>query len=115
MSETIIIIIASVLFGIIGFLIGKHISKLQNTSELSGVNERNFILEKQLNDVKQSCKPRKYKKLEDSFTGTIELHLKEQLYKTDQEKELIRKAKDVATTIELTKLEADYNNLQIEE
>jgi len=110
MSETIIIIIASILFGIIGFLIGKHISKLQNTSELSSLNERNYILEKQLNDVKQSISV-EHKKIEDNYAMQLNA-LKEQLYKIDQEKESIRKQKDT-TTIELTKLEADYNNLQV--
>jgi len=110
MSEAIIIIIASIIFGIIGFLIGKHISKLQNSSELSGVNERNSILEKQLNDVKHSFSIEN-KKLEDNYAAQLNT-IKEQLYKSDQEKEFIRKRKD-STTIELTKLEADYNNLQV--
>jgi len=110
MSETIIIIIASIIFGVIGFLIGKHISKLQNTSELSGINERNSILEKQLNDVKQSVSV-EHKKIEDNYTTQLNA-LKEQLYKSDQDKESIRKQKD-SITIELTKLEADYNNLQV--
>jgi len=110
MSEAIIIIIASIIFGIIGFLIGKHISKLQNSSELSGVNERNSILEKQLNDVKHSFSIEN-KKLEDNYAAQLNT-IKEQLYKSDQEKEFIRKQKD-STTIELTKLEADYNNLQV--
>jgi len=110
MSETIIIIIASILFGFIGFLIGKHISKLQNTSELSGVNERNSILEKQIGDVKQSASVEN-KKLEDNFSTQLN-SLKEQLHKSDQDKELIRKQKD-AVTIELTKLDADFKNLQL--
>jgi len=110
MSETIIIIVASIIFGVIGFLIGKHISKLQNTSELSGVNERNSILEKQLGDVKQSANVEN-KKLEDNFSTQLN-SLKEQLHKSDQDKELIRKQKD-AVTIELTKLDADFKNLQL--
>ena len=110
MSETIIIIIASILFGIIGFLIGKHISKLQSTSELSGVNERNSILEKQIGDVKQSASV-EHKKLEDNFSVQLNT-FKERLHKSDQEKELIRKQKD-EVTIELTKLDADFKNLQL--
>jgi len=110
MSETIIIIVASIIFGFIGFLIGKHISKLQNTSELSGVNERNTILEKQLDDVKQSASV-EIKKLEDNFSTQLN-SLKEQLHKSDQDKELIRKQKD-AVTIELTKLDSDFKNLQM--
>jgi len=110
MSETIIIIIASILFGIIGFLIGKHISKLQSTSELSGLTERNSILEKQLVDVKQSASVEN-KKLEDNFSTQLN-SLKEQLHKSDQDKELIRKQKD-EVTIELTKLDSDFKNLQL--
>jgi len=110
MSETIIIIIAIILFGVIGFLIGKHISKLQNTSELSGVTERNSILEKQLADVKQSAISES-KKLEDNFTSQLN-SLKEQLHKSEQDKELIRKQKD-SVTIELTKLDSDFKNLQL--
>jgi len=110
MSETIIIIIASILFGIIGFLIGKHITKLQNNSEVSGVNERNSILEKQLAEVKESA-TQEYKKQEDNFQLQLN-SLKEQLHKSDQDKELIRKQKD-AVTIELTKLDADFKNLQL--
>ena len=110
MSETIIIIIASIIFGIIGFLIGKHISKLQSTSELSGVTERNSILEKQVGDAKDSAIAES-KKLEDNFTGQLN-SLKEQLNKSDQDKEFIRKQKD-EVTIELTKLDADFKNLQL--
>ena len=109
MSETIIIIIASIIFGIIGFLIGKHISKLQNTSELSGVTERNAILEKQLADVKHSASLEN-KKQEDNFNTQLN-SLKEQLNKSDQDKEFIRKQKD-EVTIELTKLDADFKNLE---
>ena len=110
MSETIIIIIASILFGIIGFLIGKHIVKLQSTSELSGVTERNSILEKQLVDVKQTASVEN-KKVEDNFSVQLNT-FKERLHKSDQEKELIRKQKD-EVTIELTKLDADFKNLQL--
>ncbi len=109
MSETIIIIIASILFGIIGFLIGKHIVKLQSKSELSGVTERNSILEKQLVDAKQSAISEN-KKAEDNFTVQLN-SLKEQLSKSDQDKEFIRKQKE-EVTIELTKLDADFKNLQ---
>ena len=110
MSEAIIIIIASILFGVIGFLIGKHISKLKNSTELRGVNERNSMLEQQLGDVKQSASVEN-KKLEDSFSTQLN-SLKEQLYKSDQDKELIRKQKDTVT-IELTKLDSDFKNLQL--
>jgi len=110
MSETIIIIIASILFGVIGFLIGKHISKLQNTSELNGVNERNSLLEKQNIEVKQAV-VQETKKQEDSFQLQLN-SLKEQLHKSEQDKELIRKQKD-SVTIELTKLDSDFKNLQL--
>ena len=111
MSETIIILIASILFGAVGFLIGKHITKLQSTSELSGVNERNNLLEKQIVDAKNSVEL-EYKKLEDSFQ--LQLNgLKEQLFKSDQEKELIRTQKDTVT-IELTKLASEYENLKLQ-
>jgi DNA recombination protein RmuC len=109
MSETIIIIIASIIFGVIGFLIGKHIVKLQSTSELSGVTERNAILEEQLADAKQSAISEN-KKAEDNFTLQLN-SLKEQLSKSDQDKEFIRKQKE-EVTIELTKLDADFKNLQ---
>ena len=109
MSETIIILIASILFGLVGFLIGKHIAKLQSTSELSGVNERNNLLEKQIVDTKNSVEL-EYKKLDESFQ--LQLNgLKEQVYKSDQEKELIRKQKD-SVTIELTKLTSEFENLK---
>ena len=109
MSETIIILIASILFGLVGFLIGKHIAKLQSTSELSGVNERNNLLEKQIVDTKNSVEL-EYKKLDESFQ--LQLNgLKEQVYKSDQEKELIRKQKD-SVTIELTKLTSEFEYLK---
>jgi len=110
MSETIIIIIASILFGFIGFLIGKHITKLQNNSEESAANERNSLLEQQLTETKQASNL-EFKKQEDSFELQLN-SLKEQLHKSDQEKELIRKQKD-EVTIELTKLDADFKNLQL--
>ena len=109
MSETIIILIASILFGLVGFLIGKHITKLQSTSELSGVNERNNLLEKQIIDTKNSAEL-EYKKLDEGFQ--LQLNgLKEQVFKSDQEKELIRKQKD-SVTIELTKLTSEFENLK---
>lgn len=111
MSETIIILIASILFGAVGFLIGKHVTKLQSTSELSGVNERNNLLEKQIVDAKKTAEL-EYKKLEDSFQ--LQLNgLKEQLFKSDQEKELIRTQKDVVT-IELTRLTSEFENLKLQ-
>jgi len=109
MSETIIIIIASIIFGIIGFLVGKHIVKLQSTSELSSVTERNSILGKQLADIEQSA-ILESKKSENNFSTQLN-SLKEQLNKSDQDKEFIRKQKD-EVTIELTKLDADFKNLQ---
>lgn len=109
MSETIIILIASILFGLVGFLIGKHITKLQSTSELSGVNERNNLLEKQIIDTKSSAEL-EYKKLDEGFQ--LQLNgLKEQVFKSDQEKELIRRQKD-SVTIELTKLTSEFENLK---
>ena len=109
MSETIIILIASILFGLVGFLIGKHIAKLQSTSELSGVNERNNLLEKQILDTKNSAEL-EYKKLDEGFQ--LQLNgLKEQVFKSDQEKELIRRQKD-SVTIELTKLTSEFENLK---
>ena len=109
MSETMIILIASILFGIVGFLIGKHLTKLQHKSELSGVAERNNLLEKQIIDTKNSAEL-EYKKLDKNFQ--LQLNgLKEQVFKSDQEKELIRKQKD-STTIELTKLTSEFENLK---
>jgi DNA recombination protein RmuC len=111
MSETIIILIASILFGAVGFLIGKHVTKLQSTSELSGINECNNLLEKQIVDAKKTAEL-EYKKLEDSFQ--LQLNgLKEQLFKSDQEKELIRTQKD-ALTIELTRLTSEFENLKLQ-
>jgi DNA recombination protein RmuC len=111
MSETIIILIASILFGIVGFLIGKHIAKLQHTAELSSVTERNNLLERQIVEIKQSAVS-EYKKQEDNFQLQLN-SLKDQAFKSDQEKELIRKQKDTVT-IELTKLASEYENLKIQ-
>jgi DNA recombination protein RmuC len=111
MSETIIILIASILFGLVGFLIGKHIAKLQSTSELSGVTEHNNLLEKQMSEIKNSAEL-EYKKQTENFQQQLN-GVKEQLFKSDQEKELIRKEKD-AVTIELTKLTSEFENLKVQ-
>jgi DNA recombination protein RmuC len=111
MSETIIILIASVLFGIIGFLIGKHIAKLQHTSEIGAVAERNNLLEKKITEIKDSA-DLEYKKLTDNFHLQLNT-LKEQALKFDKEKELIRQEKD-RVTIELTKLASEHQNLKLQ-
>ena len=111
MSETIIILIASILFGTVGFLIGKHITKLQSTSELSSVNERNNLLEKQIVDIKNSSELENEKQ-EDRFQTQLN-SLKEQLFSSEEEKELIRKEKDTVT-IELTKLTSEFENLKLQ-
>lgn len=110
MSETIIILIASILFGVVGFLIGKHISKLQNSSELGAVNERNNLLEKQIIDFKNSTEL-ELKKQNEGFH--IQLNeLKQTIFNSNQEKELIRKQKDLVT-VELAKLTSEYENLKL--
>lgn len=111
MSETIIILIASVLFGIIGFLIGKHIAKLQHTSEIGAVAERNNLLEKKITEIKDSA-DLEYKKLTDNFHLQLNT-LKEQALKLDKEKELIRQEKD-RVTIELTKIVSEHQNLKLQ-
>lgn len=109
MSETIIILFASVLFGSLGFIIGKHLSKLQNNSEINSLNERNVMFERQLSNVKQSAES-ELNKQENHFKELLN-SLKEQLLKYEQEKEILRKEKET-TTISLTKLETEYTNLE---
>ncbi len=109
MNETILILITSILFLIIGFFIGKYVSKLQNTSSLNTVSEQNNALKIQLETV-QKNKLATAQKQEEMYGLQIN-NLKEQLEVFQKDSKFLRIKKE-EITIELTKLEADYNNLQ---
>lgn len=110
MTEAIIIIFSGVVFGVIGFLIGKRITKLQQEATFNGVQQRTVALEQQLNEVKNSSVLERKKQEEVSQQQQTEL--KEQIQQLIAEKEVVRKQKD-DVTIALTKLQVDFKNLQL--
>ena len=109
MSETIITLIASILFLVIGFYIGKYFSKLKNASANNDVNSRYAAIQLQLKNEQNSAINHQNKQ-EETFLKQLNA-LKEQLLQTTQEREFIRKQKEEAI-IEYTKLDADFKNLR---
>ena len=87
MSESILYIIIFIVAAIIGVLLGMYISKLKNNAELSGLEERDIQLQNAINT------------------------LKENVEKTTEEREEIRREKDFLNT-ELTRKNTEYENLQ---
>ena len=67
MTEIIIIIIASISFGVLGFLIGRYTENLKGKSDLVVANERVLLLKKQLLEFQKTTTANNIK-LEKSFS-----------------------------------------------
>lgn len=87
MNENIIIILASLIFAIIGFFLGNYFSKLKNKSEQSTLEERQNQMQLTIDELKQN------------------------LSKIESEREEIRREKEFLST-ELARKNSEYENLQ---
>ena len=109
MTEIIIIIIASISFGVLGFLIGRYTENLKGKSDLVVANERVLLLKKQLLEFQKSTTANNIK-LEKSFS--LQLNEKnEELHKVVTQREFIREQKELSI-LDYTKLESEFKNLQ---
>jgi DNA recombination protein RmuC len=109
MTEIIIIIIASIFFGVLGFLIGRYTENLKGKSDLVVANERILLLKKQLLELQKTTTANNIK-LEKSFS--LQLNEKnEELHKVNNQREFIREQKELSI-LDYAKLESEFKNLQ---
>jgi DNA recombination protein RmuC len=109
MTEIIIIIIASIFFGVLGFLIGRYTENLKGKSDLVVANERILLLKKQLLELQKTTTANNIK-LEKSFS--LQLNEKnEELHKVVNQREFIREQKELSI-LDYAKLESEFKNLQ---
>jgi DNA recombination protein RmuC len=109
MTEIIIIIIASIFFGVLGFLIGRYTENLKGKSDLVVANERILLLKKQLLELQKTTTANNIK-LEKSFS--LQLNKKnEELHKVVNQREFIREQKELSI-LDYAKLESEFKNLQ---
>ncbi len=87
MNDNLIIILAAIIFAIIGFFLGNYFSKLKNKSEQSTLEERQNQMQLTIDDLKKN------------------------LNKIEQEREEIRREKEFLNT-ELARKNSEYKNLQ---
>ncbi|GGD23750.1 DNA recombination protein RmuC [Hyunsoonleella pacifica] len=87
MNDNLIIIIAAIIFAVIGFFLGNYFSKLKNKSEQSTLAERQNQMQHTIDDLKQN------------------------LNKIEGEREEIRREKEFLNT-ELARKNSEYENLQ---
>lgn len=109
MNDSIILIIAILISGILGLYIGKTLNRLKSKSEQSTLEERNSNLAQQLSDLKLQSELNG-QKVEKSFAEQLEA-LKESISKIETEREDIRREKEFLNS-ELTRKNTEYENLQ---
>jgi len=110
MNETIITILVALLFSAIGYFIGAYVSKLKNTSEASGLTERNQQLQLQLQSQKEAAENQLQQQLNQFKTQAEAQH--NQLSKLEQQREKLL-ADHNELSMRLAKREADFTNLQL--
>jgi len=109
MNDTILLLIASILFLAIGFFLGKYLAKLQNTTALNGVQEQHKNLEQQF-QLAQENHIVALKNQEEVFNKQQnEYKIQIEQLKTERDQIRIQKEKAI---IEFTQLNADFKNLQ---
>lgn len=87
MNDNLIIILAAIIFAVIGFFLGNYFSKLKNKSEQSTLEERQNQMQLTIDELKQN------------------------LNKIENEREEIRREKEFLST-ELARKNSEYENLQ---
>ena len=106
--DNLIIFIASILFGAVGFIIGKYVVRLKNQSELSGLTERLERQEEQLTTQRELAQ-KDLQQQQDHFEGQSKLML-DQLNKLEQERNEIREQLN-ETVIQLATRDTELKNL----
>ncbi len=109
MSDSLILIIAVIISGVIGAYLGMLFIKLKSKSELSTLVERNSNLTQQLNDVKASHHI-ELEKQRIELTQKLS-ELRESISKIELNREDIRSEKDLLST-ELARQNTAFDNLQ---
>ncbi|MFT5846668.1 DNA recombination protein RmuC [Psychroserpens sp.] len=109
MNDSLILILAILVSAAIGAYLGMLFIKLKSKSEQSTLEERNSNLTQQLQELKILHQTENEK--QDSYFKTKLGELAESISKTEQEREEIRKEKDLLNT-ELARRNSEYENLQ---
>ena len=109
MSDSLILIIAVIISGVIGAYLGMLFIKFKSKSELSTLVERNSNLTQQLNDVKASHHI-ELEKQRIELTQKLS-ELRESISKIELNREDIRSEKDLLST-ELARQNTAFDNLQ---
>ncbi|WP_299107318.1 DNA recombination protein RmuC [uncultured Winogradskyella sp.] len=109
MNDTLILFIAIIISAGIGAIIGLKFAQLKSKSDKSTLEERNANLQQQFNEFKQFSETENQK--QDQYFNQQLLELKENIAKTESERENIRKEKDFLST-ELSRRNTEFENLQ---
>ncbi|NRD24020.1 DNA recombination protein RmuC [Winogradskyella litoriviva] len=109
MNDTLILFIAIISSAGIGTFIGLKFAQLKSKSDKSTLEERNANLQQQFNEFKQFSEAENKK--QDQYFNQQLLELKENISKTESERENIRKEKDFLST-ELSRRNTEFENLQ---
>jgi DNA recombination protein RmuC len=109
MNDSLILILAILVSAAIGAYLGMLFIKLKSKSEQSTLEERNSNLSQQLQELKILHQTENEK--QDSYFKTKLGELAESISKIEQEREEIRKEKDLLNT-ELARRNSEYENLQ---
>ena len=109
MNNTLLLFIAIIISAGIGAFIGLKFAQLKSKSDKSTLEERNINLQQQFDDFKQFSETENQK--QDQYFNQQLLELKENISKTESERENIRKEKDFLST-ELSRRNTEFENLQ---
>lgn len=109
MNDNIILIIASLIFAVVGFFLGQYLTKANTKSTTSTLEERNANLEIQFNNFKQLAEQDKIQQ-QQVFQSQIN-DLKTNVSKIESEREDIRKEKEFLNS-ELARKHTELENLQ---
>lgn len=109
MNDTLILFIAIIISAGIGAFIGLKFAQLKSKSDKSTLEERNANLQQQFNEFKAFSESENQK--QDQYFNQQLQALKENIAKTESERENIRKEKDFLST-ELSRRNTEFENLQ---
>lgn len=109
MNDTLLLFIAIIISAGIGAFIGLKFARLKSKGDKSTLEERNANLQQQFNEFKQFSENENQK--QDQYFNQQLLELKENISKTESERENIRKEKDFLST-ELSRRNTEFENLQ---
>ncbi|NJX16226.1 DNA recombination protein RmuC [Tamlana crocina] len=110
MNDNLILFLAIIIAAAIGVFLGMFINKLKSQNEKSALTERNSNLEQQIREQKQLSEIELNRQSE-NYNKQIQ-DLKETIVKVENEREAIRREKDLLNS-ELARRNADFENLQI--